>query len=212
MEINPNLCAAAEENFKLNGITTAHVLVCDSAKFANQVLRTKKYTLYAPASSSRSTEAGLTLGDASPENISKVVPANMSTRSKKKYEAALRHSARGSNKPVRAATQGPQPSTSAPVLAEDDLEAMEAPTDEDVKAVVVDDAVPAVAAPVERVPLYTFRFGAVLVDPPRCGLDALTLSLVAGYNHILYISCSPESLMRDLKAVSVVFLCISLSL
>ena len=36
-----------------------------------------------------------------------------------------------------------------------------------------------------------YHFGAVLVDPPRAGLDATTLKLVQGYPHILYISCNP---------------------
>ncbi len=47
----------------------------------------------------------------------------------------------------------------------------------------------------------TYQFSAVLVDPPRCGLDLNTLTLAAGYDHIVYISCSPTSLMRDLSQV-----------
>ncbi len=43
---------------------------------------------------------------------------------------------------------------------------------------------------------YDFR--TVLVDPPRQGLDAVTLRLVAQYQAIVYISCSQESLARDL--------------
>ena len=39
--------------------------------------------------------------------------------------------------------------------------------------------------------LPEYAFGAVLVDPPRAGLDATTLDLVAGYDHIVYISCNP---------------------
>ena len=46
-----------------------------------------------------------------------------------------------------------------------------------------------------------FDFGGVLVDPPRSGLDAHTRKLVARYQHILYISCSPESLFRDVKEI-----------
>ena len=34
-------------------------------------------------------------------------------------------------------------------------------------------------------------FHVVLVDPPRAGLDDVTLKLVSHYDHILYISCSP---------------------
>ena len=43
-----------------------------------------------------------------------------------------------------------------------------------------------------------YRFDTVLVDPPRTGLDDRTRQLVSQYRHILYISCSPESLRRDL--------------
>ena len=43
-----------------------------------------------------------------------------------------------------------------------------------------------------------YDFKAVLVDPPRCGLDPSTLSMVANYDFIVYISCSPDSLCRDL--------------
>ena len=43
------------------------------------------------------------------------------------------------------------------------------------------------------------KFDAVLVDPPRCGLDETTLKLVIGYRTIVYISCNPEALVRDLR-------------
>ena len=44
-----------------------------------------------------------------------------------------------------------------------------------------------------------FDFGCVLVDPPRAGLDRYTRKLVSRYDHVLYISCGPPSLLRDLK-------------
>jgi tRNA (uracil-5-)-methyltransferase len=40
--------------------------------------------------------------------------------------------------------------------------------------------------------LVTFQV--VLVDPPRSGLDDVTLQLVSRYKHILYISCCPGNL------------------
>jgi tRNA (uracil-5-)-methyltransferase len=43
-----------------------------------------------------------------------------------------------------------------------------------------------------------YDFCAVLVDPPRAGLDPKSRRLVATYDAIIYISCSPESLARDL--------------
>ena len=42
------------------------------------------------------------------------------------------------------------------------------------------------------------RPDAVLVDPPRCGLDSDTLQLVTLYTHILYVSCNPEALHADM--------------
>lgn len=47
----------------------------------------------------------------------------------------------------------------------------------------------------------TFVFNCVLVDPPRSGLDPLTLSMISSFEHILYISCCPNSLVRDLIAL-----------
>ena len=41
-------------------------------------------------------------------------------------------------------------------------------------------------------------FDTVVVDPPRTGLDARTREVIARYRHIIYISCSPEALRRDL--------------
>jgi len=44
------------------------------------------------------------------------------------------------------------------------------------------------------------RWSVVLVDPPRAGLDKKTLRLVSRFDHILYISCDPFSLLRDLES------------
>lgn len=47
----------------------------------------------------------------------------------------------------------------------------------------------------------TYNFNAVLVDPPRCGLDVTTCTLVTGFQYIIYVSCCPTSLMRDLTKI-----------
>eukprot|EP01059_Diplonema_ambulator_P035352 TRINITY_DN8281_c0_g1_i1.p1 TRINITY_DN8281_c0_g1~~TRINITY_DN8281_c0_g1_i1.p1 ORF type:complete len:170 (+),score=18.27 TRINITY_DN8281_c0_g1_i1:283-792(+) len=47
-----------------------------------------------------------------------------------------------------------------------------------------------------------FTFGAVIVDPPRAGLDPVTCQLVSRYPSIAYISCNPDALHRDLEALS----------
>lgn len=46
------------------------------------------------------------------------------------------------------------------------------------------------------------QFGCTIVDPPRAGLDALTLEAVANYDHILYVSCNPEALRRDVESLN----------
>jgi len=48
-------------------------------------------------------------------------------------------------------------------------------------------------------PFVLYQFGTVLVDPPRSGLDADTRKLLRGFDQIIYISCCPASLVRDLN-------------
>ncbi len=50
--------------------------------------------------------------------------------------------------------------------------------------------------------LDTYDFSTVLVDPPRAGLDEGTIGLISGIDHIIYISCNPETLARDLEILS----------
>jgi tRNA (uracil-5-)-methyltransferase len=47
--------------------------------------------------------------------------------------------------------------------------------------------------------LDNYQFSTVLVDPPRAGLDDATLALIQRFDHILYISCNPETLCNNLK-------------
>jgi len=51
--------------------------------------------------------------------------------------------------------------------------------------------------------LNTYNFSTVLVDPPRAGLDEGTIGLISGMEHIIYISCNPETLARDLETLTV---------
>lgn len=46
-----------------------------------------------------------------------------------------------------------------------------------------------------------FDFTTVVVDPPREGLDELTRRAVTKYDHIVYISCNPQALSRDLADI-----------
>ncbi len=46
--------------------------------------------------------------------------------------------------------------------------------------------------------LTHYQFSTIFVDPPRSGLDDLTRNMVCEFKHIIYISCNPETLARDL--------------
>ena len=52
-----------------------------------------------------------------------------------------------------------------------------------------------------EVDLSSYDFSTIFVDPPRSGLDDLTRKMVTDYDKILYISCNPETLARDLEAI-----------
>ncbi|WP_353662281.1 tRNA (uridine(54)-C5)-methyltransferase TrmA [Hydrogenimonas sp. SS33] len=54
----------------------------------------------------------------------------------------------------------------------------------------------------KEVALDRYDIGTVLVDPPRAGLDEGTRKLIARFDTILYISCNPETLCRDLETLN----------
>lgn len=49
--------------------------------------------------------------------------------------------------------------------------------------------------------LEPFRHATLFVDPPRSGLDAVTLELARGFDHILYISCNQQTLFDNVTAL-----------
>lgn len=51
----------------------------------------------------------------------------------------------------------------------------------------------------KSIDLSLYNFQTVFVDPPRAGLDLMTIELVREFNRIIYISCNPETLARDKK-------------
>jgi len=53
-----------------------------------------------------------------------------------------------------------------------------------------------------EIDLKSYHFSTVLVDPPRAGLDEGTISLISTIKYIIYISCNPETLARDLEILS----------
>ncbi|WP_372747689.1 tRNA (uridine(54)-C5)-methyltransferase TrmA [Litorivivens sp.] len=46
--------------------------------------------------------------------------------------------------------------------------------------------------------LDDYKLNTVFVDPPRAGLDDFTREFIGGFERILYISCNPVTLARDL--------------
>lgn len=51
--------------------------------------------------------------------------------------------------------------------------------------------------------LYNIK--TVFVDPPRAGLDELTCKFISRYDNILYISCNPITLKRDLEFLNKIY-------
>lgn len=51
----------------------------------------------------------------------------------------------------------------------------------------------------EQVNIADYNIQAVLVDPPRAGMDVGTCELVARFEKIVYISCNPVTLARDVE-------------
>jgi tRNA (uracil-5-)-methyltransferase len=50
----------------------------------------------------------------------------------------------------------------------------------------------------KEVQIESYDFDTILVDPPRAGLDTDSLTFVARFDKVVYISCNPETLARDL--------------
>ena len=48
--------------------------------------------------------------------------------------------------------------------------------------------------------LYNIK--SIFVDPPRSGMDEESCKFASRYEHILYISCNPETLLRDLDVLT----------
>jgi tRNA (uracil-5-)-methyltransferase len=53
----------------------------------------------------------------------------------------------------------------------------------------------------EGIDLNSYNFTHVLVDPPRSGVDSGSLALISRFETIMYISCNPDTLERDLRAL-----------
>ncbi len=51
----------------------------------------------------------------------------------------------------------------------------------------------------ENVNIDDYNFSTIFLDPPRAGLDITTTELSQNFDQIIYISCNPQTLHRDLQ-------------
>ncbi len=54
----------------------------------------------------------------------------------------------------------------------------------------------------ENIDLDSYNFSHVLVDPPRAGIDEESLEFISRFKNIIYISCNPTTLKRDLDILT----------
>lgn len=50
--------------------------------------------------------------------------------------------------------------------------------------------------------LDDYKFSTIFLDPPRAGLDVTTTALSKEFDNIIYISCNPDTLHRDLEELT----------
>ena len=50
----------------------------------------------------------------------------------------------------------------------------------------------------KNIDIRSYKFSHILVDPPRAGLSAETINLSSQFKNIIYISCNPETFLRDI--------------
>lgn len=47
-----------------------------------------------------------------------------------------------------------------------------------------------------------YDFSTLFVDPPRAGLDEVCRTLARGFERVVYVSCNPETLARDVRSLA----------
>ena len=53
-----------------------------------------------------------------------------------------------------------------------------------------------------EIDLNSYALTTIFVDPPRAGMDEASCEFASRFEHILYISCNPETLKRDLELLT----------
>ena len=53
----------------------------------------------------------------------------------------------------------------------------------------------------ENIDMQSYEFSHILVDPPRAGLSTETIKLSKQFKNMIYISCNPETFLRDMIKV-----------
>jgi len=51
----------------------------------------------------------------------------------------------------------------------------------------------------KNIDLNSYDFSTTFLDPPRAGLDDTTINLAKNFENIIYISCNPQTLYKDLQ-------------
>ncbi len=51
----------------------------------------------------------------------------------------------------------------------------------------------------QNIELSEYDFKTVFVDPPRAGMDEESVKMIQAYDRVVYISCNPETLCKNLK-------------
>jgi tRNA (uracil-5-)-methyltransferase len=54
----------------------------------------------------------------------------------------------------------------------------------------------------KNIDMTSYNIKSIFVDPPRSGMDEESCKFSARHEHILYISCNPETLVRDLEILT----------
>ena len=50
----------------------------------------------------------------------------------------------------------------------------------------------------KNIDMWSYEFSHILVDPPRVGLSDETINLSKQFKNMIYISCNPETFLRDI--------------